>query len=121
MLKGAKHTLLFFSLVGLYFATENSQLMLRLRGISRQLYQESSDKFRKNRNTAELQRLESARKSVTTLFDEKLDQSLENKSIMRRLHGLMNDLQTQPVVGFHRPSIRSFPKAVDLSKNPLSP
>ena len=121
MLKGAKHTLLFFSLVGLYFATENSQLMLRLRGISRQLYQESSDKFRKNRNTAELQRLESARKSVTTLFDEKLDQSLENKSIMRRLHGLMNDLQTQPVVGFHRPSIRSFPKAVDLSRKPTFP
>ena len=73
MLKRATHTLLFLSLIGLYSAAENSQLMLRLRGISRQLYQESSNKFRKNRNTAELQRLESARKNGTTLFDEKLD------------------------------------------------
>ena len=122
MLKSAKHSLIIFSLLaGSCFATENSQLMLRLRGISRQLYQESSDKFRKNQNNVELQRLEAARQSVTTLFDEKLDQSLENRAIMRRLHGLMNDLQNKPAIGFSKPAIRSFPRPVDLSNRPTFP
>lgn len=122
MLKSAKHKLLIFSLLaGSCLATENSQLMLRLRGISRQLYQESSEKYRRNQNTVELERLEAARQSVTTLFDEKLDQSLENSAIMRRLHGLMNDLQSKPAIGFSKPVMRSFPKPVDLSDRPTIP